>query len=104
MLQKKSSGYITSLNEFKTDPVAAISEAKGDAIAVSLNNEIQFYAVPTALFEEMVAFCEYAQRGITEQKNIPAKFKGEGINMDKIAEYMAKKIKGDLIIDHKEWP
>ncbi|MDX1539598.1 hypothetical protein [Arsukibacterium sp.] len=45
--------------------VAALAEAKGDAIAVLSDKQIRFYAVPTSLFEEMTAFCEFAQRGNT---------------------------------------
>lgn len=86
-------GYTTPISKFKSNPSAAMNEAQGDAIAVSSNNEIQFYAVPAALFEEMSAFCEYAQRGTTALKNIPANFTGEGVDMGKVASEMAAKIK-----------
>ena len=104
MLQKVMCGYTTPISKFKSNPSAAMTEAQGDAIAVSSNNEIQFYAVPAALFEEMTAFCEYAQRGTTEQKNIPAKFTGEGIDIDKVADNMATKLKSGTSGDFEEWP
>ncbi len=75
MLQKVMCGYTTPISKFKSNPSAAIKEAQGDAIAVSANNKIQFYVVPAELFEEMSAFCEYAQRGTTELKTAPAKFR-----------------------------
>lgn len=74
MLQKVVCSYTTPISKFKSNPSAALNEAHGEAIAISSNNEIQFYAVPASLFEEMTAFCEYAQRGTTELKTAPAKF------------------------------
>ncbi|MQL50193.1 antitoxin of toxin-antitoxin stability system [Photorhabdus khanii] len=103
MLQKVMCGYTTAISKFKSNPSAALAEAQGDAIAVSSNNQIQFYAVPAALFEEMSAFCEYAQRGSTELKSIPANFTGEGLNMNKIATKMAAKIKEGMAGDDEEW-
>ncbi|CDL86273.1 antitoxin [Xenorhabdus cabanillasii] len=104
MLQKVLCGYTTAISKFKSNPSAALAEAKGDAIAVSSNNQIQFYAVPAALFEEMSAFCEYAQRGNTELKSIPANFTGEGLNMNKITSKMAERIKkGSTPEDYEEW-
>ncbi len=103
MLQKVLCGYTTPISKFKSNPSAAIIEAQGDAIAVSSNNEIQFYAVPAALFEEMTAFCEYAQRGTTELKRIPAHFTGEGLDMDKVADEMAAKLKKGTSDDFEEW-
>ncbi len=104
MLQKVMCGYTTPISKFKSNPSAAMTEAQGDAIAVSSNNEIQFYAVPAALFEEMTAFCEFAQRGTTEQKNIPAKFTSEGLDIDKVANSMAAKLKNGTSGDFEEWP
>ena len=46
MLQKILCGYTTPISKFKSNPSAALAEAQGDAIAVSSNNQIQFYAVP----------------------------------------------------------
>jgi antitoxin StbD len=74
MLQRVMCGFTTPISKFKSNPNAAIIEAQGDAIAVSSNNQIQFYAVPAALFEEMTAFCEYAQRGTTKLESISGKF------------------------------
>lgn len=74
MLQKVVCGYTTPISKFKSNPSAAIAEAQGEAIAVSSNNQIQFYAVPAALFEEMTAFCEYSQRGTTKHESVPGRF------------------------------
>ncbi|WP_252178222.1 hypothetical protein [Endozoicomonas sp. 4G] len=103
MLQRVLCGYTTPISKFKSNPSAAISEAQGDAIAVSSNNEIQFYAVPAEMFEEMIAFCEYAQRGTTELKSIPAHFTGEGLDMDKVSDEMATKIKKGDAGEFEEW-
>ncbi|MCT8345215.1 MULTISPECIES: antitoxin of toxin-antitoxin stability system [Photorhabdus] len=103
MLQKVMCGYTTAISKFKSNPSAALAEAQGDAIAVSSNNQIQFYAVPAALFEEMSTLCEYAQRGSTELKSIPANFTGEGLNMNKITTKMAAKIKEGMAGDYEEW-
>lgn len=104
MLQKVMCGYTTPISKFKSNPSAAMAEAQGDAIAVSSNNEIQFYAVPAALFEEMTAFCEFAQRGSLEQKNIPANFTADNLDMDNLAKNMANKLKNGTQGDYEEWP
>ena len=101
-MQKIMCGYTTPISKFKSNPGAALSEAQGDAIAVSSNNKIMFYAVPAALFEEMSAFCEYAQRGATEQINVPAKF--SDVDLDKIAKIMSEKLKKETDGDFEEWP
>ncbi|WP_051219763.1 antitoxin of toxin-antitoxin stability system [Rheinheimera baltica] len=82
-----------SIGKFITNPTAALAEAKGDAIAVLSDNQIQFYAVPASLFEEMTAFCEFAQRGTTSLKHLQAKFTAPDIEMEKLATEMAKKLK-----------
>ncbi|MGL6159278.1 hypothetical protein [Microbulbifer sp.] len=104
MLQKVMCGYTTPISKFKSNPNAALAEAEGDAIAISSNNQIQFYAVPAALFEEMTMFCEYAQRGTTELKSIPASFTAEGLNMDEITSAMATKASNGTNGDYEEWP
>ena len=104
MLQKVMCGYTTPISKFKSNPNAAIAEAGGDAIAVSSHNEIQFYAVPAELYEDMVEFVEFSQRGTSDVKNIPAKFTGEGVDMDKVASEMASKIKNGDGGDYEEWP
>ncbi|WP_445769438.1 hypothetical protein [Rheinheimera sp.] len=103
MLQKILCGYTTPISKFKSNPNAALAEARGDAIAVSSNNQIQFYAVPASLFEEMTAFCEFAQRGTTELKSIPAMFTAEGLNMDKVSADMAQKVKQGGKGEFEEW-
>jgi antitoxin StbD len=74
MLQKIMCGYTTPISKFKSNPSAAMAEAQGDAIAISSNNEIQFYAVPAELFEDMTAFCEFKQRGTTKLESVDARF------------------------------
>lgn len=75
MLQKVMCGYTTPISKFKSNPSAAMAAAEGDAIAISSNNEIQFYAVPAHLYEDMVNYVELMQRGTTELQTAPAKFK-----------------------------
>ncbi|WP_062266571.1 antitoxin of toxin-antitoxin stability system [Endozoicomonas arenosclerae] len=91
MLQKVMCGYTTSISKFKANPKAVIKEAQGDAVAVSSNNEIQFYAVPAELFEEMINFCEYAQRGTTDLKSIPGKFSLSDEMVEKMTEELKNK-------------
>ncbi|KGD62555.1 hypothetical protein T9A_00846 [Alcanivorax jadensis T9] len=71
MLQRVLCGYTTAISKFKSNPSAALAEANGQAIAVSSNNQIQFYAVPTALFEKMAELCETAQRNEAPGKATP---------------------------------
>jgi antitoxin StbD len=52
----------------------------------------------------MTAFCEYAQRGATGQKNISAKFTGDEIDLEKVANNMATKLKSGTSEDFEEWP
>ncbi len=93
MPQQTHDSPTVSIERFKSNPVAELAKAKGDAIAVLSADQIQFYAVPALLFEEMTAFCEFAQRGTTTLKHIPAQFTGAGIDMEKLAVELARKIK-----------
>ncbi|MDR7927277.1 hypothetical protein RIE95_09825 [Acidithiobacillus thiooxidans] len=102
ILQKVMCGYTTPVSKFKNNPNAALLEAQGDAIAVSSNNRVQFYVVPAELFEEMTAFCEFAQRGRAALQSIPAHFTAEGVDMDKITTGMAVKIKNGQPDDYDE--
>lgn len=104
MLQKILCGYTTPISKFKSNPNAALAEAQGDAIAVSSNNQIQFYAVPASLFEEMTAFCEFAQRGTTDLKSIPASFTAAGLDLDKVSAEIARKVKQGTKGEFEEWP
>ncbi|MEK9497131.1 antitoxin of toxin-antitoxin stability system [Photorhabdus sp. P32] len=104
MLQKVMCGYTIPISKFKSNPSAALAEAQGDAIAVSSNNQIQFYAVPAHMYEEIINFVEFAQRGTTELKNIPANFTGEDLDMNQIATKMATKFKHGSTGDYEEWP
>ena len=56
---------------------------------MSSHNEIQFYAVPAELYEDMVNFVEFSQRGTAELKSIPGKFH---VTKDMV-EGMAEKLK-----------
>ena len=42
-----------SVSEFKTSPAKKVSEARGRPLAVLVNNRPEFYAVPSALFEQI---------------------------------------------------
>ena len=74
MLQKVLCGYTTPISKFKANPNAALAEADGDAVAVSSHNEIQFYAVPARLYEELMNYVEMKQRGTSELRTVPGKF------------------------------
>lgn len=83
MLHKISAGYSAPISKFKNNPAAYVAEANGDAVAVMSHNEVGFYAVPAALFEELLEFAEYAQRGTSKLVSIPARLtltEGESIN------------------------
>ena len=75
MLQKVMSGFTTPISKFKANPNAALSQAEGEAVAVSSHNEIQFYAVPAELYEKMMEFIELAKNGELSQPpiDIPAR-------------------------------
>jgi antitoxin StbD len=104
MLQKVMCGYTTPISKFKSNPKAALAEAQGDAIAVSSNNTIQFYVVPAHLYEDMVNFVEFSQRGTTKLKSIPAKFTGEDLDITKLANDMATKLLKGNTGNYEEWP
>ena len=94
MLQKVVSGYTTPVSKFKVNPRALLKEAQGDAVAITSNNRIEFYAVPAELFEAMTAFCEYAQRGAVDVQAIKARARLEGVDIDQVAQKAAKRLKG----------
>lgn len=96
MLQKVLCGYTTSISKFKSNPSAAIAEAEGDAVAVSSHNEIQFYAVPAQVYEDMVNFLEFAQRGTTSISEIPAEFNLTDKKFEKMSKGLKDKAKKDL--------
>jgi len=96
MLQKVLCGYTTSISKFKANPSAALAEADGDAVAVASHNEIQFYAVPANIYEDMVNFLEYAQRGTTEIKDIPAEFNLTDEKFEKMSKGLKDRAKKDL--------
>jgi len=74
MLQKVMCGYTTPISKFKSNPGAILAEAEGEAVAISSHNKIQFYAVPAQLYEQMINYVEFKQRGTTELRTAPANF------------------------------
>ncbi|WP_444931786.1 hypothetical protein ACJJIF_08480 [Microbulbifer sp. SSSA002] len=93
MLQKVICSYTTPISQFKANPNAAIQEANGEPVAVTEHNQVKFYAVPTDLFQELIGFCEYAQRGTTELKHSTARFTGSTEkSMEESAISMAKRL------------
>lgn len=54
------------------------------------------------MYEEIINFVEFAQRGTTELKNIPANFTGEGLDMNQVATEMATKLKHGSTGDYEE--
>lgn len=89
MLQKVMCGYAIPISKFKSNPRRALVEADGETIAVSSHNEILFYAVPAEIYEEMLRFVEFKQRGTSELKAAPAKFNLTA----EIVEEMTKKLR-----------
>jgi len=103
MLQKVVSNYTTPISKFKANPNAALAEAEGDAIAISSHNEIQFYAVPAKLYEDMTAYIEYLQHG-RALKSIPAEFMAEDLDMDQVAKKLADDFMDENVsLDYDEY-
>ncbi|MFS1523191.1 hypothetical protein ACL7TT_03620 [Microbulbifer sp. 2304DJ12-6] len=93
MLQKVMRDYTAPNSQFKSNPNAAKQEANGKPVAVAAHNRVQFYAVPADLFEQMVEFCEYAQRGTSELKHGIARFSGSAEkSVEESATSMAKRL------------
>lgn len=59
-------------------------------------------AIPSVAQSNVVF--EYAQHGTTEIKNIPAKFTGEGLDMDKVVSNMAQALINGGVGDYEECP
>ncbi len=87
MLQKVVCGKMTTISKFKANPNTVLAEAKGEAVAIASHNEIQFYAVPASLYEEMIQFIEFSQRGTTDLNPLPASFH---LNQDKMDSIVKK--------------
>ena len=90
MLQRVLSAYSTSISKFKSNPNAALSQADGEAVAVSSHNQIQFYAVPAAVYEKMVKYIEQndAQRPSQVSSAVP-KVPARNITTDFLAAQLA---------------
>lgn len=73
MLQKVLCDYVTPISKFKSNPSAVLSEANGDAIAVSAHNEIQFYAIPARRYEQIIKLLDARQKA-HERPSVPGKF------------------------------
>ena len=69
------SGYTTSISKFKANPNSAIKDAGGEPVAVAAHNEIQFYAVPSNLFEEIMTYIEVSQRQFAARQVVPGQFR-----------------------------
>ncbi len=74
MTKKKICAHTAPMDNFISSPEDELAKGDGDAIAVSSNNEVQFYVLPVELYEDMVNFVEYSQRGTTEHKPVPGDF------------------------------
>lgn len=73
MLQKVLCEYVTPISKFKSNPSATLLEANGDAVAVSSHNEIQFYAVPAARYEQLIKLLDIRQKA-HERPSVPGRF------------------------------
>lgn len=102
-LQRISAGYSAPISKFKNNPAAYVAEANGDAVAVMSHNEVGFYAVPADLFEELLAFAEYSQRGTSKLVNIPARFTlDENQSLDQVAAGVSSSIQNAEKDDYSE--
>ena len=57
--------HTISISEFKTSPARKIKEAAGRPVAVLVNNRPEFYAVPSALFEQIADILDDIEIGST---------------------------------------
>ncbi|ABC33542.1 conserved hypothetical protein [Hahella chejuensis KCTC 2396] len=61
------STFTSSLEDFKEKFATLLEEADAEPVAVvDDNNDVLFYAVSPYLFEEMMEYIEYSQRGSTK--------------------------------------
>lgn len=98
------------LDDLKNSPSELLNNIGPDdseVIAIDNNNEVAFYMVSADLFEDMADMCEYIQRGTLKMESEQTQMPGESLDMKKLSEKMAKKLKN---IDPKdkdefeEWP
>ena len=92
MLHSILTDSAASISEFKKSPSAILQEAEGLPVAVLNHNKPEFYAVPAKLYEDLIQFAEYAQRGTSNLKNIPARFNAENVDMDELTSAAAKSL------------
>jgi len=86
MVQKVLCGYSSPISKFKSNPGAVLAGADGQAVAVSAHNQIQFYAVPARLYEELLEYVEIKQRGTTRLEVVPANFALTGDMVERMTE------------------
>ena len=71
--------YTISVSEFKTSPAKKVSEAAGRPIAVLVNNRPEFYAVPSALFEQIADILDDLMIGETVRERLS---RGQFVDVD----------------------
>ena len=71
--------YTISVSEFKTSPAKKVSEAAGRPLAVLVNNRPEFYAVPSALFEQIADILDDLMVGETVRERIE---RGQFVDVD----------------------
>lgn len=59
-----------SISEFRISPAKKVSEAAGRPIAVLVNNRPEFYAVPSALFEQIADIMDDIMIGDTVRERM----------------------------------
>lgn len=52
---------ITSISEFKKNPMDVIENSNGEAVAILNRNKPVFYCVPVELFEKMMKECGHLE-------------------------------------------
>jgi len=58
VVQSVYSDKTVSVSEFKRNPSAVLREAEGETLAVLNRNQVDFYAVPAKLYEQMALLLE----------------------------------------------
>ncbi|ABC30549.1 conserved hypothetical protein [Hahella chejuensis KCTC 2396] len=85
-----------SVEEFVSDPNEALEKGEGAPVAITAKGDVQFYAVPAKLFEDIINYVEYMQRGNTELKTAPGKFNLTADMVDDMTERLKNLSDDDL--------
>ncbi len=85
MLNRIMTEASVPITKFKRNPSAIMAESKGQPVAVLNHNEVEFYAMPAALFEQLMDQLEMAQRDSADLRSVDAQFKPSAARLREIA-------------------